>query len=133
MNGKMKELKAKGEFDYDYSHDTLFFKVRNREYERSIELDNLVLDIDEEGFIVGLQIFDASKYFYIEKKYLRITKMWKMWTSVKKISESECKLDIRLVFRVVVRNRIVQPTPIITQNIKDHLENSRMVCVPVKA
>lgn len=54
MSGKAKDLKTKGEFDYDYVHDILFFKCKDRQHERSIELDNVVIDIDEEGFIVGL-------------------------------------------------------------------------------
>ncbi len=131
MNGKMKELKAKGEFDYDYSHDTLFFKVRNREYERSIEMDNFVLDVDEEGFIVGFQIFDASKYFAVERKYLRAAIMWKLQAKAEKISESESKIEIRLMFQIMIRNKILQPAPIITQNVQESLENSRVVCMPV--
>jgi uncharacterized protein YuzE len=130
MNGKMKELRAKGEFDYDYNHDILFFKVKNREYERSIELDNFVLDLDEEGFIVGFQIFEASIYFGLERKYLRIAMRWKLQAKAEKISESESKIEIRLMFQIMIRNKILQPEPIITQNIQDSLENSKVVCVP---
>ena len=130
MTDGMKELREKGEFDYDYSHDILFFKVRNREYERSIELDNLVLDVDEEGFIVGLQIFDASAYFGIDRKYLRAAMTWKLQVRTEKISESESRIEVRLMFQVVVRNKILQPEPIITQNIRDSLPDSKVVCVP---
>jgi len=130
MTGKARELKEKGEFDYDYSHDILFFKVKDREYNRSIELDNMVIDIDEEGFIVGLQIFDASKYFAIERKYLRAAMGWRMQAMTENLSESESKVEIRLMFQVMMRNKILQPTPIITQNVHDSLRNSKMVCVP---
>jgi len=130
MTDGMKELREKGEFDYDYSHDILFFKVRNREYERSIELDNLVLDVDEEGFIVGLQIFDASAYFGIDRKYLRAAMTWELQVRTEKISESESRIEVRLMFQVVVRNKILQPEPIITQNIRDSLPDSKVVCVP---
>ena len=125
------ELKAKGEFDYDYAQDILFFKVKNREYERSIELDNFVLDVDVEGFIVGLQIFDASKYFGLERKFLKIAMRWKLQAKAEKISESESKIEIRLMFQIMIRNKILQPEPIITQNIQDSLENSKVVCVPL--
>jgi len=131
MTDGMKELREKGEFDYDYSHDILFFKVRNREYERSIELDNLVLDVDEEGFIVGLQIFDASAYFGIDRKYLRAAMTWELQVRTEKISKSESRIEVRLMFQVVVRNKILQPEPIITQNIRDSLPDSKVVCVPV--
>ena len=34
-------LEGKGEVDYDYKHDILFFKVKSREYAKSIELLDL--------------------------------------------------------------------------------------------
>ena len=130
MNGKKRELREKGEFDYDYAHDTLFFKCKDRPYDRSLELDDLVVDVDEEGFIVGLQIFDASDYFHVAKQHLRLAKTWKMQANVEKISDTEAKIEIRLVFQVMVRNKIVQPAPIITQNVRESLESSQVVCVP---
>ena len=61
----------KGEMDYDYKHDILFFKTKDRKYSKSIELlDNLVVDVDKEGFLVGIQIFDASLYLNVDKKNL---------------------------------------------------------------
>ena len=128
MNGKAKNLTRKGEFDYDFIRDILFFKVKDRQYERSLELDNLVIDIDEENFIVGLQIFDASKYFGIPKVYLRVAFSWKMQASVSKISEEESKVEVRLMFQIKRRNKILQPEPIITHSIRDSMEDSRMVC-----
>lgn len=133
MNGQVRNLNAKGEFDYDYANDILFFKVKNREYERSLELENMVIDIDSEHFIVGLQIFDASKYFGIQKVYLRIAYQWKLQTRATKISEGESKIEIRLMFQIKIRNKVLQPTPIITQNVRDSLEDSQMICVPTKA
>lgn len=130
MNGKMKELRVKGEFDYDYAHDILFFKVKNREYERSFELDNFVLDLDEEGFIVGFQIFEASKYFCLEKKFLKVAMRWKMQAKAERIGESESRIEIRLMFQIMIRNKILQPEPIITHNIRDSLQNARVVCMP---
>ena len=66
-----KRLEGKGEVDYDFKHDILFFKTKEREYAKSIELlDNLVIDVDKEGFLTGIQIFDAAKYLNIDKKSL---------------------------------------------------------------
>jgi uncharacterized protein YuzE len=129
MNGQAKNLNAKGEFNYDYRNDILFFKVKNREYEKSIELENMVIDIDSEDFLVGLQIFDASKYFGIPKVHLRVAFQWKMQASISKVSEEESKMEVRLMFQIKIRNKIRQPEPIITQNIRDSLEDSKMVCV----
>ena len=47
--------------NYDYDNDILFFKVKDREYDHSVELEDLVLDVDSEGNVSGIQIFGASK------------------------------------------------------------------------
>ena len=66
-----KHLHGKGEFLYDFKHDILMFKIKDREYKKSVELQNFVADIDEEGFVTGAQIFDASKVFGIDKIILK--------------------------------------------------------------
>ena len=71
MAKEQKELKKEGESDYDYLNDILFFKAKEREYSRSVELDNIVVDVDEEDFIVGAQIFEASKFLGIAKDALK--------------------------------------------------------------
>lgn len=68
---KKKHLNAKGEVIYDYRDDILNFKVKNRDYKRSIEFQNFVADIDVEGFITGVRILDASKVFGIDKYVLK--------------------------------------------------------------
>lgn len=132
MNGEKRYLKEKGECDYDYVHDILFFKVKDRQYEKSIEIGNMVVDIDNESFIVGLQIFEASKYFVIPKNYIRTATNWRFEASAESISEKESRLEIRFMFQVKIRNRIVQPRPIITENVNDQLKDSMMVCVPAR-
>lgn len=131
MTERSRHLEGKGEFDYDYLHDILFFKIKDRIYDRSIDLDNFVIDLDNEDFIVGFQIFDASKYFGIKQTYLRDALKWKLQTKVEPINEFESKIEIRLVFQIKIRNKILQPEPIITQNIRSRLEESNMICVPV--
>jgi uncharacterized protein YuzE len=126
-----RQLKCKGEFDYDFVNDILFFKVKNREYEKSLEFDNLVIDLDEEGFIVGLQIFDASEYFRIKKLYLRAAVKWRFEARLEKISKLKSRLEIRLMFQVSIRNKIVQPEPIITQDVRGAHEDSRILCEPI--
>ncbi len=63
--------KGKGEYSYDYKNDILVFKIQNRNYKMSFEFQNFVADIDEENFITGMRIFDASKVFGIEKILLK--------------------------------------------------------------
>ena len=122
-----KKLEGKGEVDYDYENDILFFKVNNRDYSKSIELlDNLVVDVDKEGFLVGIQMFDASEYLNIDKKSLLKIPNWQFTINV-----HENIIEIRLVFQVKIRNKIVEKNPIIAQQMSQKLPNSTLVCEAV--
>jgi uncharacterized protein YuzE len=123
MNMARKYLKEKGESDYDYRQDILFFKTAERDYARSIELNNLVLDVDKEGFIVGIQIFEASGFLDLSKDALLSVKHWHFEATV-----NEGKIEIRLVFNVVVRNKTIEKNPIIMQSISEPLPDSKLVC-----
>ncbi len=133
MKNKIRKRKWKGEVDYDFKHDILFFKTRNREYIKSIELDNIILDIDSKGFIVGIQIFEASKFLRIEKIKLRDIPNWEFNTKTEQIKEQGkpiTKIEIRLTFMVRVRNKLVEKNPIIMlQPITESLPNSDLVCI----
>jgi uncharacterized protein YuzE len=120
---KSKYLKGKGEVDYDYKYDTLFFKTANREYAQSIEADNIILDVDKKGFIVGMQILEASKFLNASKLGLLKVAQWKYRAKV-----HEGKIEIRLVFNIVIRNKIVEKNPIIMQPTNQSLPNSELVC-----
>lgn len=124
MKMAKKNLKGKGICDYDYKHDILFFKTKNREYEQSIEISNMVLDIDKEKFIVGIQIFEASEFLGITKQnLLKIPK----WNFLSKFDEG--KIEVRLDFQIVVRNKIINKNPIIIQPTPMSLPDSELVCV----
>ena len=106
-------LEAEGEIDYDYVNDILLFKIKDREYDFSIEFQNMVIDIDNEQFIVGIQIFDASKFLKISREHLeKITK----WQFKARLQENEFRID--LYYQVVIRNKIVNNNiyPIIVQH-----------------
>ena len=122
-----KRLEGKGEVDYDFKHDILFFKTKDREYYKSIELlDNLVVDVDKKGFLTGIQIFDAAEYLNIDKKSLLSIPNWQFTINV-----HENIIEIRLVFQIKVRNKIVEKNPIISQQINQKLPNSELVCEAV--
>ncbi len=118
-------LNAKGEFDYDFEHDVLFFKTKNREYDHSIELDGIVVDVDKQDFIVGIQIFDASTFLNVSKVNLRSVPKWEFRATL-----HDSRLEVRLAFQIIVRNRIIEKEPIIIQQVAEHLRNSEMVAVP---
>ena len=102
MIDKEKTLEAEGEMDYDYINDILLFKVKDREYDFSIEFQNMVVDIDNEQFIVGIQVFDASKFLKIDKEHLRKIIKWQFKA---KLKGSEFRID--LYYQVVMRNKTV--------------------------
>ena len=119
-----KVLREKGSFDYDYVNDILFFKVDEREYSHSMELLGYVIDVDTEGYVVGLQIFGASTYFSMSKDHLRKVVNWKLDARV-----VDGVLEIKLMFTSVLRNRIVEKNPILVQNLNNSLPNSEVFCV----
>ena len=82
----------------------IFFSLKwKREYLRSIELEDVVLDIDKEGYITGIQIFGASKMFNIDKRAIRSIKKW-----VFKVRTEGKGIFIQLMFEMVRRNKVVE-------------------------
>lgn len=115
-------LNTPGECDYDYKYDTLFFKVKDRKYLRSIETGNLVLDLDSENFLTGVQIFEASKFLGIDKLKLREIPKWDFKASIK-----DNIIEIRINFEIKSRNKIIEKNPIIIQQSDQELPNSQVV------
>ncbi|MCD4760017.1 DUF2283 domain-containing protein [archaeon] len=118
-----KHLDGKGKVDYDYNYDILFFKISQREYKKSIELDNIVLDVDKEGFIVGMQIFGASKFLNLTKAVLLKIPNWNFQSNV-----DGKRIEVRLTFQVMVRNKIIEKNPIIMEPLTETLPNSEITC-----
>ena len=108
MNEKI--LEAEGEMDYDYVNDILFFKVKDREYDRSLEFQDMVIDIDKEDFITGIQIFDASHFLRASQIDLRNVPKWQFKARI-----DNGIMEIRLIYQIIVRNKIIEKNPIIIQ------------------
>ena len=119
---KPRHLEAEGEMDYDYVNDILLFKVKNREYDFSLEFQNMVIDVDEEKFIVGIQIFEASKFFMMSKINLREIPKWQFKARI----ENNI-IELRLNYQLKIRNRIFEKSPIIIQENKSNLPSPQMV------
>lgn len=100
----MKHLdgKGKGEMDYDYKNDILVFKIKDREYKKSIDFEDIILDLDKEGFITGVQIFDASKLFKMNKAALKNIKKWEFNTKVE-----DKNIIVQLTFEALQRNKVL--------------------------
>ncbi|MBN2127086.1 MAG: DUF2283 domain-containing protein, partial [Candidatus Diapherotrites archaeon] len=50
------------ESDYDFQEDLLYLYNKSKKSKGSIELGELIIDLEKKGEIVGLEIFNASKY-----------------------------------------------------------------------
>lgn len=120
MEGR--HLEGKGSFDYDYLNDILFFKVEGREYDRSFEMSDYVIDIDNEDFIVGLQIFNASNHFNISKSNLKTIRNWRLNASIK-----DNVIEVKIVFNMNIRNKIIEKSPMIIERSRESLKDSRMI------
>lgn len=116
-------LRANGEADYDYESDILFFKVKNREYETSLDMGRFSVDFDTEKYVVGIQIFDASEFFGVSKILLRSIKKWGL-----QIDVAENKLEIRLMFQIVLRNKVIEKNPIIIESLRTRVPDSKVMC-----
>jgi len=125
MKGKHLEAKGKGEHTYDYANDMLLFKIKNRDYLKSLDFDNLIVDIDKEGFITGLRIFDASEIFNIPKLALKSIKSWRFNASVE-----DKKVTIQLEFIPILRNKplIKQGQNLVREAIGSEISNSEVLC-----
>ncbi|MCH8003014.1 MAG: DUF2283 domain-containing protein [Nanoarchaeota archaeon] len=125
MKGRHLEAKGKGEYTYDYANDMLLFKIKNRDYLKSLDFDNLIVDIDKEGFITGLRIFDASKIFNIPKLALKNIKSWRFNASIE-----DKKVTIQLEFIPILRNKplIKQGQNLVREAIGSKVSNSEVLC-----
>ena len=122
---KTKHLNAKGngEMNYDYSNDILFFKVKDRIYDRSIELEDIVLDIDNEGYITGIQIFGASKMFSVDKNTLRNVQKWGF-----KVRIEGRIISVQLMFEMLRRNKLVERGQNLIRESSSILTDSEVMC-----
>lgn len=115
MTEKHLDGTGKGEFLYDFNNDLLMFKVKERDYKNSVEFQNFVADIDTEGFVTGIRIFDASKVFGIDKYTLKHIVRWGFKTTVENGT-----ITVRLTFIGKVRNKEI-PVENFTQQLTTSL------------
>lgn len=80
----MKQLRAngKGKFTYDTKNDLFCFKVDERDYDHSIEFDEIIIDLDSKGIVTGIRIFDASEIFQVQKEVLEKISHFEFTTKV---------------------------------------------------
>ena len=101
---KEKHLDAsgKGQFLYDYKHDILTFKIKDRDYKLSVEFQNFAIDIDTENFVTGIRIFDATQVSGLNKIVFKNLVRGEFKASIK-----DKIISVRLSFVGKLRNKII--------------------------
>ncbi len=97
-----RHLEGKGEVIYDYKYNILTVKMKGREYKKSIEFQNVVIDIDTKQFVTGIRIFDASTVFSVDKYTLKRIIDGRFQASVE-----NNVITVTLNFASKVRNKII--------------------------
>lgn len=115
--------KGKGEMDYDSENDILSFHIKDREYWKSLEFDDIVLDLDKDGFIVGIEIFCPSKMFKMDKESIKRIKNWEFNTKVEKNI-----IKIQLRFESKLNNMVVKGTENFIREAEYPLRDSEVLC-----
>lgn len=123
MTKKHLNAKGKGEFSYDYRNDFLVFKIKDRDYLKSIDFDNFTVDIDTKGFITGIRIFDASKVFGLSKLALNNIKNFEFNTKAE-----DKVISIQLKFTSVLRNKpiIKGSENFVREALRSNIEDSEL-------
>tara|TARA_Y100000034_G_scaffold128336_1_gene182711 strand:- start:390 stop:782 length:393 start_codon:yes stop_codon:yes gene_type:complete len=121
MAGKHLDGTGKGEFLYDFNNDILMLKIKDRDYKISAEFQNFVADVDTEGFVTGIRVFDASKVFGVDKYTLKNIVKWRFETFVE-----NGMITIRLSFVGQVRNKEV-PVENFTQQLTSSLNGHNLI------
>jgi len=109
--------------NYDYPNDILFFKVKDRAYDHSIEFEDVVLDVDQEGYITGIQIFGASNIFEVDRDTLRNVQKWDF-----KVRIEGKIIFVQLMFEMLRRNQVIERGQNLVRESSSLLTDSEVLC-----
>ena len=125
MKNRFLDAKGQGQYDYDYTNDILLFKVKKRDYLKSIDFGNFIVDFDKEMYITGMRIFDASKIFRLSKYTLSKLNGFEFNA---KFEDNEITVQLR--FEVVQRNKpvIKQGQDFSREVLNSNINESEVLC-----
>jgi len=86
-------MTVKAKIRYSFPDDILVFRPMKREYESSIQMGDIIFDLDKNRKIVGVELMGASRLFGISKSVLNNIVSGKVQLSV---SENLIKIHIKL-------------------------------------
>jgi uncharacterized protein YuzE len=125
MSEKHLDAKGEGEQIYDYDNDVLLFKVKEREYLKSLDFDNFIIDIDTEGFIIGMRVFDASKIFNIDKYGLKNIKGFEFKS---KIEDKVINLQLKFTYELRNKQIAIQGENFTREALNSKINDSEVLC-----
>jgi len=82
----------------------------------------MVIDVDNEKFITGIQIFEASEFLGISRVNLRAIPKWQFKSKI-----DNGVIELRLNYQIEIRNKIYEKSPIIIQDNRSGLPSPQMV------
>ena len=123
MKARQLDAKRNGEMDYDEEHDILFLKVKGREYDHSLELEDIVLDVDKEGLVTGIQIFDASGVLNVESSALKSIRSWEF-----KIRTEGKLVFVQVTLEILRGDRVVERGQNMVRETSSTLTESEVQC-----
>jgi uncharacterized protein YuzE len=62
-----KSVTAAAKYDYDSLNDTFYTHPLDRDYSSSMMMDDIIIDMDAERRITGIEVLNASKKFGVSK------------------------------------------------------------------
>src|SRR3989344_9300574 len=107
--------KSKGIYSYDYDNDILFFKVKWRMYRKSLDFGNLVVDMDNDGYIMGIRIMDAVQVLGMPQVALKSVKDFKLNAFIE-----DGIVTVELRFSCVRRNNTIMYTQDFVRDVMDN-------------
>lgn len=119
---EIKKIIKTGKFNYDATYDLLYLKINNSDYEKSTEINNLIIDFDDKKRITGIEILDAAEFFNVSKQVLTNVKKWLV-----KVLLENGKIYLNLEFEVKKGNKTFIKNPIIIETLNTRIPNTEMV------
>ena len=89
-------------YDYDLQNDSIFFYGEDRKYKSSVELEGIILDFNEEDYLIGIEILDASEKFKVSKADLLNIKNFDATITINKEN-----IDVRMKMEYYKRNKLI--------------------------
>lgn len=103
----MNNLEGMGRVEYNFQEDILYLYINKflskgeHDYSDSVDLDGLIIDIDKDNHVIGLELLDASQNLNVSKMALKFIKDGNLKAKIEKN-----RILISLSLQSLVRNKL---------------------------